>query len=414
MNSTLTAFPALEQLKNLESSVSGENYQPPIGKINSHIHLAPNFSAFRSVGEAVEQAKSEGLLALGTSNYYDFTVYDEFEKKTLSEGIFPLFGIEIICRDEKLAESSIKVNDPGNPGKIYLCGKGICRFSDLTPRAKEILTEIRDGDARRMNDMCEKLTSFIQSLGISFEMTSELLVQRIATRSGVKEETVGLQERHLCEGVQELLAEKFNEDELKDIYTQLVGGIEEGDLKSPPALQNKIRSQLMKKGKPCFVDEAFVSLETAVELILQLGGIPCYPVLADGTSPVTDFEKTPEILTNRLKEINIHFAELIPIRNSPEVLEEYVMYMRQSGLFVSSGTEHNTNEKGPLPPYCKGSLEIPDKVDQVFTEGACLIAAHQAMTHKNEQGLVDCEGKLADSSRIEVLKKIGASLIKNT
>ena len=29
-----------------------------------------------------------------------------------------------------LRDAGIKVNDPGNPGKTYLCGKGITRFDD--------------------------------------------------------------------------------------------------------------------------------------------------------------------------------------------------------------------------------------------------------------------------------------------
>jgi hypothetical protein len=27
-----------------------------------------------------------------------------------------------------LCEAGVRVNDPGNPGKTYLCGKGITRF----------------------------------------------------------------------------------------------------------------------------------------------------------------------------------------------------------------------------------------------------------------------------------------------
>ena len=48
-------------------------------------------------------------------------------------------------------------------------------------------------------------------------------------------------------------------------------------------IQKEIRSHLMKAGKICFVSETFVNLAQAKELIVELGGIPCYPVLADGS-----------------------------------------------------------------------------------------------------------------------------------
>ena len=57
---------------------------------------------------------------LGASNYYDFQVYADFAERARAEGIFPLFGLEIICMQEDLRKAGVKVNDPG---KTYLCGK---------------------------------------------------------------------------------------------------------------------------------------------------------------------------------------------------------------------------------------------------------------------------------------------------
>ena len=34
-----------------------------------------------------------------------------------------------------LRDAGVKVNDPGNPGKTYICGKGITRFDAMTPEA---------------------------------------------------------------------------------------------------------------------------------------------------------------------------------------------------------------------------------------------------------------------------------------
>ena len=44
------------------------------------------------------------------------------------------------------ATRAYKVNDPGNPGKTYLCGKGITRFDDMSPEAQRLIDVIRRND----------------------------------------------------------------------------------------------------------------------------------------------------------------------------------------------------------------------------------------------------------------------------
>ncbi len=75
----------------------------PLPRVNTHIHLPPNFSAFESVGQAVNLAAQQGMAALGVSNYYDYEVYGDFAQCARQKGIFPLFGTEIICMDDALA-----------------------------------------------------------------------------------------------------------------------------------------------------------------------------------------------------------------------------------------------------------------------------------------------------------------------
>lgn len=58
---------------------------------NSHIHLPPNFSAFETIEQAVYLAAKQGIRILGASNYYDFSVYQQFTTKAQEKGIFPLY-----------------------------------------------------------------------------------------------------------------------------------------------------------------------------------------------------------------------------------------------------------------------------------------------------------------------------------
>lgn len=158
----------------------------------------------------------------------------------------------------------------------------------------------------------------------------------------------------------------------------------------------------MKAGKPAYVTETFVDFDHAYRLILALGGIPCYPTLADGTTPITGYEQPVENLIADLKARGIPCAELIPIRNTPVVLSQYVHAMRDAGLFVTAGTEHNTLDLLPLAPTCLGGEPIPDDIQEIFWEGACVVAAHQYMTMNGRSGF---------AGDIKGFQRLGAAVI---
>ncbi len=83
-------------------------------------------------------------------------------------------------------------------------------------------------------------------------------------------------------------------------------------------MQNDIRSLLMKAGKPAFAPDTFVDFAHARRLILALGGLPSYPMLADGTAPLTGYEADLDALVADLRARGVLGVELIPPRNSPE------------------------------------------------------------------------------------------------
>jgi hypothetical protein len=345
--------------------------------VNTHIHLPPNFSAFESVEQAVEMAAREGLDLLGASNYYDFTVYAEFRRRATLRGVFPLFGIEIVARDPDLAEAGIKVNDPGNPGKVYLCGKGITRFGEMTPQAERLMEKIRRGDSERMRTMTKRLSAVFAERGLPIGLSEGDVVDMIVLRHGSPRETVYLQERHVAQAFQEAAFAAVPPGERAERLSTVFGTRYMKDPNDAVAVQGEIRTHLMKSGKPAFVEEAFVSLEEAKRLVLELGGIPCYPVLADGASPLCAFETPVEAFIERLRAWDIHAAEFIPGRNAPEVLEEYVTAMHEAGFTLTAGTEHNTLDVLPLTPACKGGAPIPPRLQAIFEDGARVVAAHQ-------------------------------------
>ncbi len=412
---------ALDALRSLGSpeqmraiSPAWDATAPP--SVNSHIHLPPNFSAFENVDQAIKLAAEQGLVALGASNYYDYQVYADFAQGSRRANIFPIFGIEIICLDEELRAAGTKINDPGNPGKIYFCGKGITRFDQMTDQAAQLLEMIRLNDSARMEQMLLRMSEVFTERGLATDIGSRDVVDMIVRRHGCDAGTVWLQERHLSQAFQESLFRQVPpESRLQQLARVLGAAASAKDPDDSVAVQNDIRSHLMKAGRPAFVEETFIDFEDARRLILELGGIPCYPVVADGASPISDFEQTAERLIAELQQRNLHAAEWVPERNSLQLLGDYVRAMRQAGLVVTAGTEHNTLDLIPMPPRAKDG-ELPEDLRAIFWEGACVMAAHQFLCLHGQCGFVDDQGQpnpAFDSAeqRIESFAKLGAAVI---
>ena len=378
---------------------------------NSHIHLPPNFSAFETVEQAVELAADQGVEVLGCGNYYDYSVYQRFTETARDQGVFPLFGTEIIALETDLQEQGIRINDPGNPGRHYICGKGISRFEELSPRADELLNGIRSNDTLRMREMAGKMAGVFSDHGVDAGLDEQAVIARVVKRHGCSADMVTLQERHLAQAFQEVFFEKVPADQRAQKLRDLFGEIPQSASSDAVGIQNEIRSHLMKAGKICFVSETFVNLAQAKELIVELGGIPCYPVLADGSKNRCEYETPLEQFIETLKANNYSMVELITIRNSAEVLAEYVSAIRQAGIAVVAGTEHNTLDLLPMKPACVGGEAVPPEIDTIFREGICVLVAHAFLKAHGEDGFVDGENGDANE-RIKRFSRIGAVVLK--
>jgi hypothetical protein len=151
----------------------------------------------------------------------------------------------------------------------------------------------------------------------------------------------------------------------------------------------------MKFGMPAFVPEVPLSFDDGYQLILKLGGIPCYPIFADAASPISDFEDPPEALARRLLDRAIYCAELFPVRNEPEVVDRYVEVLRGAGIVVMAGTDHNTKRMIPLALTVLGSAPLSQQARAAFWEATCIVAAHQELSAAGRPGYVDDAGRLA-------------------
>jgi hypothetical protein len=264
--------------------------------------------------------------------------------------------------------------------------------------------------------MTARLAEIFAAAGLDTGLDEAAVKAQVVARHGCPPESVFLQERHIAQAFQEALSERTPTEERGAWLERLCGVPYAGAPDDAAAIQNFLRSHLMKAGKPAFVEETFVGFDHAYRLVLALGGIPCYPVLADGAKPICGYEDPVERLIADLKARGIHCAELIPIRNTPDTLGAYVRALRAAGFVVTAGTEHNTRDLLPIEPTCVKGQPIPDDLQVIFFEGACVVAAHQFLSLQGRPGFVDERGILnpaypSDEARIAAFSKLGAAVI---
>jgi hypothetical protein len=377
--------------------------------VNTHVHVPPNFSAFTTVEDVIATASAEGARAVGISNFFDQRVYSRFAEQASAAGIFALYGLEFITLIDDLAEAGIRVNDPANPGRMYLCGKGIAPFRTKSEAAAATAVAIRSGSDERARRMVDQLTAWFAGCGLESALTADAIAGDVAASAGVPVAWVSLQERHIARAYQQALAE-LPPAERAAVLERAYGGPSKVDPDDPVALQGEIRSRLIKVGTPGFVAEVPLAFDDAYAYVLAMDGIPTYPTLADGVDPVCPFEASPEGLAAELGARGIHAAELIPVRNTSACVDAYVKAFADAGIIVMAGTEHNTADRIPLAVACADG-PVSDPARRAFFEATCVVAAHQHLVASGRPGYVDASGRRTDAS-VAQLVALGASLIE--
>lgn len=129
-------------------------------------------------------------------------------------------------------------------------------------------------------------------------------------------------------------------------------------------------------------------------MILHAGGIPTYPLLADNLEgEYTAFERNKEALLEELKARNVHSIEFIPNRNDLRLLKEYAGFFWKNEVLVTFGTEHNSPDMIPMKVETRGHIDLDDELKELSYKGACVVAAHQYLKSKGEEGYVKESGE---------------------
>jgi len=343
--------------------------------VNAHLHTPHSFSAFGSIAEALDMAAAQGVRVVGINDFYTTEGYGEWSDGCRERGLYPLFGIEMIGLDEDFQRDGVRVNDPANPGRTYISGKGLAFPARLPEPWAGRLAAVRRASDAQVRAMCAKLNDVLAATGAGFSLDADDITRRL---------TLGnLRERHLAKALREQVwARVADEGGREELLTKIFGGkalkAYVGDV---AAVENEIRGNLLKAGGAAFVPEtaaAFLPVDEVVEIIGAAGGMATYPFLADDArGGFTDFEadlpRTAETLWRR----GIHSAEFITTRNSAAVLERYAGWLWDNGFVVTFGSEHNTPAMEPILLRTRDGKPLTGRLRELNYCGACVVAAHQ-------------------------------------
>lgn len=385
-----------------------EMYREPLkgapGKVNNHIHTPYSFSAFQTIEEAVKLAVSEDVMILGINDFYVTEGYREFIEKCLRHAVFPLLNVEMIGVSKELQREGIRINDPNNPGRIYISGKGLAYPIQLPEKDRIKLEHVIRESNRQVSEMVQLLNQWLQQHETGIFMDVKEIMQVLA--KGL------LRERHVAK----MLRIKLNEAAPDDLtYHQKLKAIYGGKDPSFPrtdvaGTEEELRARLLKAGAPAFVAEdvqAFLKVEEIIRIIRKAGGIPTYPLLLDGAGgSATEFEAGKEQLLESLQRMGFQSVEFIPLRNRFEILKEYAAYFYEQGFVVSFGTEHNTSAMKPLTVSCKEGVPLDQDLMEISLAGAAYIAGHQF--------LVEREGLEYHGRSRERMEQLGKAVIHHT
>ncbi len=379
-----------------------------VHEVNAHLHTPYSFSAFHNMEQLFDKAQEENVKVLGINDFYTTDGFEPFHKQSLAYRIFPLFNIEFMGLLKTEQEQGIRVNDPNNPGRVYFCGKGLdFPVSKDSPSQEKIMKLSRESHFQ-VKEMTIKADNILKEADPDLRLDFEDIQKRY-TKGMVRE-------RHIARAIRTMIFEKYaTVDQRKSMLKTLFGGKNPlANMNNHAELEDEIRSVLLKAGGAAFVKEdpkAFITIDEVISIILDAGGIPCYPALLDAKpGEFTGFEEDWDVLYRKLQKRHISCIELIPIRNDFDVVKRFVNYFQEKNFIITFGTEHNSPALTPLRVDTRGDVPFDYELRKTAYEGACVIAAHQYLRSKGEEGFVSTSGipKLDQKDRFI---ELGAAVI---
>ena len=166
--------------------------------VNAHLHTPYSFSAFSSVGQALDMAAAEGVKVVGINDFYSTDGYKEWKDGCAERDLIPLFGIEFISLNAEDQAAGLRVNDPNNPGRTYISGKGLAYPVILSGEPARQLAAVRAESNAQVERMCAKLNAHLAAVGVDIRLDFAKIACEL-TRGSIRE-------RHLAKALRMAIA----------------------------------------------------------------------------------------------------------------------------------------------------------------------------------------------------------------
>jgi hypothetical protein len=351
--------------------------------INLHVHTNESFSYFSSPSEAVWHAFLEDVFYFGINDHYSIDGHGEFRAACRVAGLLDFYSIEAIALDAETREQNRRFNDPNNPGRIYIIGKGVVRDLVKGGREEGIFDGMKDAIRTRNMAIVEKMNAHCRGKGIELDIGYDDV--RSLTPHG------NTTERHVVQAFCEKIARIAPDPgERVSIHSKLLGvKIDEKTTNDAAELHTAVRAHLVKSGKPCYVEEddkAFTSIQNLVRVFRQYGTVPTYGMMGN---PITEEEEDLEALMDKVTGLGMYGLDLFEFRTKLERAAEIVEAGRSYGLPVYIGTEHNTKSASPLT----GEIGRDPRLYHYLKQSAEFARGHQLLEEFCGFGYLDPEGK---------------------
>ena len=161
--------------------------------VNAHLHTPYSFSAFDSIGQAVDMAAREGVKVVGINDFYSMDGYGEWKEECAVRNLFPLFNIEFISLNQEDQAAGLRVNDPNNPGRTYLSGKGLNCPPTLSGEPARQLAAVKAESNAQVERMCAKLNDWLKAEGKDIQLDINEIKKTLTKGQ--------LRERHLAKAL---------------------------------------------------------------------------------------------------------------------------------------------------------------------------------------------------------------------
>jgi hypothetical protein len=376
--------------------------------MNSHLHTPWSFSYFPDIPAMFRQAAEENIALLGINDFFSAEGYKEFYSESLRHRIFPMFNIEIVGLMLQEQYDRFRINDPLNPGRTYLSGKGLDYPFHLDEEHACKLQKSRYESQVYAKETAESASRILQKVegGLKLKFSE---IKRKFARNYVTE-------RHISRAIRTRITEQFPDtDRQKEVLSEIFSTSKcTADVNDHAGIENEIRSRFLKSGGRAFVAEdqaAFLPVSEVIPIILNAGGIPSYSVLLDNEQGhCTEYEANKQILLNELLDKNIHCIEFIPSKNHPDILKDYARYFRDQGFLVLFGTAHSTPDEQPLRVCTRDRKPLDKELCEISYESCSVIAAHQYLRARGEKGYLDDLG-IPQKNRFDEFISLGKAVI---